>query len=138
MQTTKGLKTKPKDPMRTLVILACSVALVSNLHAQHENKSRQKKQTQSAQHAAGTTSHPATGGAVNKRMPTAASSGQKPRPAQTSAYQPQKVNPKEKSQASTAAYQGPKGKRPETSNAAYQLQKGKKNQTQVERQTVKA
>jgi hypothetical protein len=124
--------------MRTFVILACCVALVTNLHAQQENKSRQKKQTQSAQHAAGTTGHPATGGAVNKRMPTAASGGQKPRPGQTSAYQPQKVNQKAKSQASTAAYQGPKGKRSETSNAAYQVQKGKKNQTQVERQTVKA
>jgi putative peptidoglycan binding protein len=124
--------------MRTLVILACSVALVSNLHAQQENKSRQKKQTQSAQHAAGATSHPAAGGAVNKRMPTTASGGQKPRPSQTSAYQPQKVNQKAKSQGSAAAYQGSKGKRPETSNAAYQVQKGKKNQTQVERQTDNA
>lgn len=124
--------------MRILVILACSVALVGSLHAQQENKSRQKKQTQSVQHAAGTTSHAAAGGAVHKRMPTAASGGQKPRPGQTSAYQPQKVNQKAKSQASTAAYQGPKGKRPETSNAAYQVQKGKNNQRQVDRQPVKA
>src|SRR5215467_13893647 len=138
MQATKGLKSERKNPMRTFVILACCVALVTNLHAQQENESRQKKQTQSAEHAAGTTGHPATGGTVNKRMPRAASGGQKPRPGQTSAYQPQKVNQKAKSQASTAAYQGPKGKRPETTNAAYQLQKGKKNQTQVERQTVKA
>jgi hypothetical protein len=114
------------------------VALVGSLHAQQENKSRQKKQTQSVQHAAGTTSHAAAGGAVHKRMPTAASGGQKPRPGQTSAYQPQKVNQKAKSQASTAAYQGPKGKRPETSNAAYQVQKGKNNQRQVDRQPVKA
>jgi hypothetical protein len=124
--------------MRIFVILACSVALVSNLHAQQENKSRQKKQTQPAQHAAGTTSHPAAGGPVNKRMPTAASGGQKPRAGQTSGYQPQKVNPKGKSQASTPAYQRQTGKRPETSNAAYHVQKGKKNQTQVERQTVNA
>lgn len=124
--------------MRIFAILACSVALVSNLHAQQENKSRQKKQTQPAQHAAGTTSHPAAGRPVNKKMPTAASGGQKPRAGQTSGYQPQKVNPKGKSQASTAAYQRQTGKRPETSNAAYQVQKGKKNQTQVERQTVNA
>jgi hypothetical protein len=124
--------------MRILVVLACCVALVSNLHAQQENKSRQKKQTPSAQHAAGATSRPAAGGAANKRMPTTASGGQKSRPGQTSAYQPQKVNQKAKNQGSTAAYQGPKGKRPETSNAAYQVQKGKKSQAQVERQTVNA
>lgn len=125
--------------MRILVTLVCSIALVSAVHAQQENKNKpqQKKQTQPAQHAAKPTGHPAAGGGANKRMPTAASGGQKPRTGQTSAYQPQKVNQKAKSQTSTAGYERQKGKRVETSNAAYQVQKGKKNQTQVERQAIR-
>jgi hypothetical protein len=138
MQTAKGLKTETKNPMRILVTLVCSVALISAVHAQQENKQHQKKQVQPARHAAQPTGHPAAGGNANKRMPAGASGGQKPRTGQTSAYQPQKVNPKGKSQASTAAYQRQTGKRSETSNAAYQVQKGKKNQAQVERQTVNA
>jgi hypothetical protein len=124
--------------MRILVTLACSVALVSAVYgAQQENK---KKQTQAAQHAPKPTGHPAAGGAANKRMPTAASGGQKPRTGHTStaAYQPHKGNQKGKSQTSTEAYQAQNGKRAQTSNTAYQAQKGKKNQIQAERQTAKA
>jgi hypothetical protein len=126
--------------MRILVTLACSVALVSVVHAQQENKPPQKKQTQPAQHAAKPTVHPAASGTANKRMPTAATGGQKPTTGHTStaAYQPHKGNQKGKSQTSTAAYEGQKGKRPQTSHAAYQAQKGKKNQIQAERQTAKA
>jgi hypothetical protein len=124
--------------MRIFVVLMCSLTLACVAYAQPEQgKPQKKKQGQAAQHVTGTASHPAAGAAANKRMPTAASGGQKPRPGQTSAYQPQKVNPKGKSQASAAAHQRQTGKRPETSNA-YQVQKGKKNQTQVERQTVNA
>ena len=138
MQTAKGLKGKRKNPMRIFVILACSVALVSAVHAQQENKQHQKKQTQQAQHTANATGRPAPSGAANKRMPTPASGAQKPRTGQASAYQPQKVNQKAKRQSSMAPYQVQKGKRPETSDASYQAQRGKKNQTQVERQTAKA
>jgi Putative peptidoglycan binding domain len=127
--------------MRMLITLACSVALVSAVYAQQENKQHQKKQAQPAQHAARPTGHPVGSGAANKRMPTAASAGQKHGSAQTSVYQPQKVNQKPKGQTSTAPYQGQKGKRPETSNGAYQAQKSGKSQTAKaanERQTAKA
>jgi hypothetical protein len=128
--------------MRTLVVAICSLALVSAYGAQKEkDKSQQRKQAQTAQHAAQPTGHPAAGGAANKRMPAAASGGQKPRTGQTStgAYQPHKANQTGKSQTSTAAYQGQKGKRAQTSsNAAYQAQKAKKNQIEAERQTAKA
>jgi len=125
--------------MRIFVVLMCSLTLACVAYAQPEQgKPQKKKQGQAAQHVTGTTSHPAAGGAANKRMPAAASGGQKSRPVQTSPYQPQKVNQKAKNQASTPTHQRQTGKRPETSNAAYQVQKGKKNQTQVERQTVNA
>src|SRR5436309_11256285 len=128
--------------MRILVTLACSIALVSAVHAQQENKPHQKKQSQPAQHAAKPTVHPAASATANtnKRMPPSATGGQKPTTGHTStaAYQPHKGNQKGKSQTSTAAYQGQKGKSAQNSNAAYQAQKAKKNQTQAERQTAKA
>ena len=128
--------------MRILVTLACSIALVSAVHAQQENKPHQKKQSQPAQHAAKPTVHPAASATANtnKRMPPSATGGQKPTTGHTStaAYQPHKGNQKGKSQTSTAAYQGQKGKSAQNPNAAYQAQKAKKNQTQAERQTAKA
>jgi len=126
--------------MRILVVLICSLALVSiAVGAQkQEKKSQPKKQAQTTQHATQATGHAARGGgAGSKKTPTATSGGQKARTGQTStaAYQGQKGK---KSQTSTPAYQGQKGKKAQTSNAAYQTQKGKKNQTQAERQTAKA
>lgn len=108
--------------MRILLTLACSLALVSAVYAQQENKQHKKKQTQSAQHAANPTSHPAPSGGASKRTPTAATNAQKPTTGHTS----------------TAAHQAPKGKRPQTSNTAYRAQNAKKSATQAERQTAKA
>jgi Putative peptidoglycan binding domain len=140
MQTSKGLKAKEKNVMRILVVLICSLALVSVAVGakKEEKKSQPKKQAQTTQHATQATGHAARGGgAGSKKTPTATSGGQKARTGQTSTavYQGQKGK---KSQTSTAAYQGQKGKKAQTSNAAYQTQKGKKNQTQAERQTAKA
>src|ERR1043166_5201856 len=102
--------------MRIFVVLMCSLTLACVAHAQPERgKPQKKKQGQAAQHVSETASRPAAGGAANKKMPAAASAGKKPRPGQTSGYQPQKVNPKAKSQASTATYQRQTGKRPQTS-----------------------
>ena len=104
--------------MRILVVLLCSLALVSVHAAQkEENKSRQKKQAQTSQQATQATGHPAGG----KKTPMATSSAQKTKTGQTA----------------TAAYRGQKGNQGQTSTAAYERQKGKKNQTQVERQTAK-
>ena len=125
--------------MRILVVLICSLALVSVAVGakKEEKKSQPKRQAPTTQHATQVTGHAARGGGAGKKTPTATSGGQKARTGQTSAaaYQGQKGK---KSQTSTAAYQGQKGKRAQTSSAAYQTQKGKKNQTQAERQAAKA
>ena len=122
--------------MRTLVSLICSIALVSAVHAQQEDKNQgqRKKQTQSMQHAAKPSGHTAAGGAANKRMPTAATGGQKPRPGRTSAYQSQKANQKGRTQASMAAHQKQKGKGSETSNAAHETRTAKRNQNKIQSQ----
>lgn len=125
--------------MRKLVVLICSLALVSVAVGakKEEKKSQPKKQAQTAQHATQATGHAARGGgAGSKKTPTATSGGQRVRTSQTStaAYQGQKGK---KSQTSTAAHEGRKGKRAQTSNA-YQTQKAKKNQTLNQAQTGKA
>jgi hypothetical protein len=92
MQSSKGLKTETKDLVRILITLACSLALVSAVYAQQENKQHKKNQTQSAQRAAKPTSHPAAIGGASKRTPTAATGAQKPTTGHisTAAYQPPK------------------------------------------------
>jgi hypothetical protein len=125
--------------MRKLVVLICSLALVSVAVGakKEEKKSQPKKQAQTTQHATQATGHAARGGgAGSKKTPTATSGGQRVRTSQTStaAYQGQKGK---KSQTSTAAHEGRKGKRAQTSNA-YQTQKAKKNQTLNQAQTGKA
>ena len=124
--------------MKKLVVLICSLALVSVAVGakKEEKKSQPKKQAQTTQRAAQPT-RATGGGAGSKKTPTATSGGQKVRTSQTSpaAYQGQKGK---KSQTSTAAYEGRKGKRAQTSNAAYQTQKAKKNQTLNQAQTGKA
>lgn len=144
--------------MRTLVVLICSLALVTAYGAQQEEKkSQQKKQAQTSQRGAQPKGRPAGAGAGGKKASNAAYQGQaynaqKGRKNQTSAraYEGRKGN---QGQASTTAYQGQKGKKNQTSarsyerqkakqgqtsTAAYQGQKARKNQTQVERQTGKA
>ena len=122
--------------MRILVVLICSLALVSAHGAQkQEDKSKQKKQTQPAQQASQATRQP-TGARAAKKTPNTSYQGQNARNAQTStaAYDAQKAK---KKQTSTRAYEGRKAKQGQTLTAASEGQKGKKNQTQVERQAAK-
>jgi len=122
--------------MRILVVLICSLALVSAHGAQkQEDKSKQKKQTQPAQQASQATRQP-TGARAAKKTPNTSYQWQNARNAQTStaAYDAQKAK---KKQTSTRAYEGRKAKQGQTSAAASKGQKGKKNQTQVERQAAK-
>ena len=122
--------------MRILVVLICSLALVSVHGAQkQEDKSKQKKQTQPAQQASQATRQP-TGARAAKKTPNTSYQGQNARNAQTStaAYDAQKAK---KKQTSTRAYEGRKAKQGQTLTAASEGQKGKKNQTQVERQAAK-
>ena len=115
--------------MRTLVVLICSLALVSAYGAQKEEKKQQKKQAQTSQHAAQPTNRPATGAGSN-RPQGSAHQGQNA----TATYQAQKGK---KPQTSTAAYQGQNRIKGQTSAAAGQGQKGKKNQTATGAQTGK-
>jgi hypothetical protein len=154
--------------MKTIVILICSLAIVSSYGAQkQEKKSQPKKQAQASQHAAQPRGRPAAAGAGGKKTSNAAYQGQNARNNQSSmaAYNAQKGKKNQTSiqthegrkgnhgQASATAYQGQKEKKNRTSpreydrqkvkqsqasTAAYQGQKGKKNQAQVERQTGKA
>ena len=122
--------------MRILVVLICSLALVSVHGAQkQEDKSKQKKQTQPAQQASQATRQ-STGARAAKKTPNTSYQGQNARNAQTSpaAYDAQKAK---KNQTSTRAYEGRKAKQGQTLTAASEGQKGKKNQTQVERQAAK-
>ena len=151
--------------MRTLIVLICSLALVTAYGAQKdEKKSQQKKQAQTTQRAAQPTGRPGGGG--GKKASNASYQGQNARKGQSSmaAYNAQKGKKNQTSarayegrkgnqgQASTTAYNAQKGKKNspsaqsyerqktkqgQTSTAAYEGQKAKKNQTQVERQTGK-
>jgi Putative peptidoglycan binding domain len=125
--------------MRTLVILICSLALVTAYGAQKdEKKSQQKKQAQTNQRAAHPTGRPA-GGAGGKKTSNAAYQGQNARkgPSSVAATNAQKGK---KSQTSARTYEGRKGNQSQTSTAVYNAQKGKKNQTSAqsyERQKAK-
>ena len=132
--------------MRTLVILICSLALVTAYGAKKdEKKSQQKKQAQTSQRAAQPTGRPAVGGAGGKKASNPGHQGQNARKDQPSmavtnaqkgkknqtsarAYEGRKGN---HGQASTTAYQGQKGKRGQTSMGGHEAQKGKKAQSSV-------
>jgi hypothetical protein len=138
MQTSKGLKAKGKNVMRILVVLICSLALVSVAVGakKEEKKSQPKKQAQTAQRAAQPT-RATGGGASGKKASTATLQGQNSQKAHTATAAGDRERSK-KNETSTAVNQVQKKKKAQTSNAAYQTQKGKKNQTQAERQTAKA
>src|SRR5437773_1894953 len=137
MQTSKGLKSQRKF-MRILVVLICSLALVSVAVGakKEEKKSQPKKQAQTAQHAAQPT-RATGGGASGKKASTATHQGQNSRKTHTTTAADYRQKGK-KNETSTAVNQGQKGKRAQTSNAAYQTQKAKKNQTLNQAQTGKA
>ncbi len=126
--------------MRTLVILICSLALVTAYAAQKdEKKSQQKKQAQTSQRAAQPRGHPAGGGAGGKKASNAAYQGQNVRKSQssTAAYNAQKGK---KNQTSARTYEGRKGNQGHAATTASNGQKGKKNQTSAqnyERQKAK-
>jgi hypothetical protein len=124
--------------MRILVILICSLALVSVAVGakKEEKKSQPKKQAQTAQRAAQPT-RATGGGASGKKTSTATQQGQNSQKAHTATAADSRQKGKT-NQTSTAVNQGQKGKKAQTSNAAYQTQKGKKNQTQLARQTAQA
>ena len=124
--------------MRILVVLICSLALVSVAVGakKEEKKSQPKKQAQTAQRAAQPT-RATGGGASGKKASTATHQGQHSQKAHTATAADNRQKGK-KHETSTAVNQVQKGKKAQTSNAAYQTHKGKKNQTQAERQTAKA
>jgi hypothetical protein len=124
--------------MRILVVLICSLALVSVAVGakKQEKKSQPKKQAQTAQHAAQPT-QAAGRGASSKKASTATHQVQNNRNGRA-AIAANNAQKGKRNETSTAANQRQKGKKAQTSNAAYQTQKGKKNQTQAERQTAKA
>jgi hypothetical protein len=124
--------------MRIIVVLICSLALVSVAVGakKEEKKSQPKKQAQTIQRAAQPT-RAMGGGASGKKASTATHQGQHSQKAHTATAADNRQRGK-KNETSTAVNQGQKGKKAQTSNAAYQTQKGKKNQTQAERQTAKA
>jgi Putative peptidoglycan binding domain len=124
--------------MRTLVVLICSLALVSVAVGakKEEKKTQPKKQAQTAQRAAQPT-QAAGRGASGKKASTATHQVQNSRKAHTATASDNRQKGK-KTETSTAVNQRQKGKKAQTSDAAYQTQKGKKNQTQAERETAKA
>lgn len=124
--------------MRILIVLLCSLALVSvAVGAQkQEKKSQPKKQAQTAQRAA-QPAHAAGGGASGKKASTATHQVQSNRNAGYSAAAANNAKKVKRNETSTAVNQGQKGKKAQTFNAD-QAQKGKKNRTQVERQTAQA
>jgi Putative peptidoglycan binding domain len=138
MQTSIGLKPKRKNVMRTLVVLICSLALVSLAYGaqKEEQKAQQKKQAQTAQRAAQPT-QAAGRRASGKKASTATHQDQNRRNAHTAAAANDRQKGK-KNETSRAAYERQKGKKTQTSTAAYDAQKAKKDQTQVERQTKAA
>ena len=124
--------------MRIIVVLICSLALVSVAVGakKEEKKSQPKKQAQTAQRAAQPT-RATGGGASGKKASTATHQVQNNRNGRA-AIAASNAQRGKKNEPSTAVNQVHKGKKAQTSNAAYQTQKGKKNQTQAERQTAKA
>ena len=124
--------------MRTLVVLICSLALVSVAVGakKEEKKSQPKKQAQTAQRAAQPV-HAESRGASGKKASTPTHQVQNNRNARAAAAAASNTQKGKRNETSTAANQGQKGKRAQTSNAI-QAQKAKKNQTQAERQTAKA
>lgn len=124
--------------MRTLVVLICSLALVSIAVGakKEEKKSQPKKQAQTAQRAAQPT-RATGGGASGKKASTATHQVQNNRNGRA-AIAAGNAQRGKKNETSTAANQGQKGKRAQTSNAAYQTRKAKKNQTLNQAQTGKA
>src|SRR6266704_2111002 len=124
--------------MRILVVLICSLALVSIAVGakKEEKKSQPKKQAQTAQRAAQPT-RATGGGASGKKASTATHQVQNNRNGRA-AIAASNAQRGKKNQTSTAMNQGQKGKKAQTSNAAYQTQKAKKNQTLNQAQTGKA
>jgi len=124
--------------MRILVVLICSLALVSVAVGakKEEKKSQPKKQAQTAQRAAQPT-RATGGGASGKKASTATHQVQNNRNGRA-AIAASNAQRGKKNQTSTAMNQGQKGKKAQTSNAAYQTQKAKKNQTLNQAQTGKA
>ena len=124
--------------MRILVVLICSLALVSVAVGakKEEKKSQPKKQAQTAQRAAQPT-RATGGGASGKKASTATHQVQNNRNGRA-AIAASNAQRGKKNQTSTAMNQGQKGKKAQTSNAAYQAQKAKKNQTLNQAQTGKA
>jgi len=124
--------------MRILVVLICSLALVSVAVGakKEEKKSQPKKQPQTAQRAAQPT-RATGGGASGKKASTATHQVQNNRNGRA-AIATSNAQKGKKNQTSTAMNQGQKGKKAQTSNAAYQTQKAKKNQTLNQAQTGKA
>ena len=124
--------------MRIIVVLICSLALVSVAVGakKEEKKSQPKKQAQTTQRAAQHT-RATGGGASGKKASTATHQVQNNRNGRA-AIAASNAQRGKKNERSTAVNQVHKGKKAQTSNAAYQTQKGKKNQTQAERQTAKS
>ena len=124
--------------MRILVVLICSLALVSAAVGakKEQKKSQPKKQARTAQRAAQPT-HATGGGASGRKASTAPYHGQNTQKAHAATAAGNRQKGK-KNETSTAVNQGQRAKKAQTPNAAYQTQKGKKNQTQAERQTAKA
>src|SRR5215831_8853249 len=125
--------------MRILIVLLCSVALVSMGYGaqKQEKKSQPKKQAQTSQHAA-QPAHAAGGGTSAKKASTATHqipNNNRNGPAVMAGSNAQK---NKKNETSTAVNRRQKGKPAQSSNAADESQKGKKNQTKTERQTAKA
>jgi hypothetical protein len=121
--------------MRILVILICSLALVTAYGAKKdEKKSQPKKQAQTSQRAAQSTGRPAGGGGGGKKASDPGHQGQNARKSQPSMGVTNAQKGK-KNQTSARAYEARKGNQGQASTTA---QKGKKNQTQVKRQTAEA
>ena len=122
--------------MRILIVLLCSLALVSAAVGaqQQEKKSQPKKQAQTAQRAAQPT-HAAGGGASGKKTSTVTHQVQSNRNPRSAAAATSNAQNAKRDQTSTAVNQGQKGKKAQTSSAV-QAQKAKKNRAQVERQTA--
>jgi hypothetical protein len=136
MPIGKGLITQEKKLMRILVASICSLALISVYGAQkQEDKSKQKKQTQTAQHASQATRQP-TGSGAAKKAPKTSYQGQTTRNARVASATNDRQKGK-KNETSITANHEQKGKRAQISNAD-QTEKGKKNQTRAERQTTRA
>src|SRR5215216_3437589 len=122
--------------MRILVVLVCSLALISVAVGakKEQKKSQPKKQAQTAQRAAQSTRATGASGRKASTAPHQARNNQKAHTA-TAVDNRQKGK---KNEPSTRVNQAQRGKKAQSSNAAYQTQKGKKNQSQAERQTAKA